>query len=510
MIDAREVKIRGPLWDHLYAPYAEARWGDIPRETLIEGPAGTGKSIGIAHWLDMIARDWPGCRILVVRKTRVSLSQSWMASFENKCLRPDDPLMTGTSRAHRDAYVYANGAELVMGGMDNETKLFSTEYDIIYINEANELTQGQVESLHRALRNGVLPFQCMVMDCNPDSEFHWLNVRCNSGPTVRVQTKLWHNPGYYDGREWTRPGSSYLAGLKLTMTGVRYQRLVEGLWVTAEGTIIPLQKDKHVIKGRVDFPLHKRPEIVVEGWSKPVPVRFFYGTFDHGFRNPGTFQVWAVDDQKRAFFVEETYLSGRDEDFWADAIVDADKRYMLHRVVCDSASPEKISKFNRVVRAARDRGKEDTSPVCIPAGKGQRGGKSWLEVQAIIMRRQFELDPTIGVRTFLFEDSLRGEADPTLVGSPKRFLEEAVGWTFEKYDPARHRGMPKEIGDPDKPNHGIDAASYGFEWLETHDMPDSANDRWGDVPPAPGSWAEFDLTSKRLREAEQKRKNQWH
>jgi hypothetical protein len=79
-----------------------------------------------------------------------------------------------------------------------------------------------------------------------------------------------------------------------------------------------------------------------------------------------------------------------------------------------------------------------------------------------------------------------------LKGKPRRFIEEAAGWTFEKYDSAKHRGMPKEVGDPDKPNHAIDAASYGFEWLWGHDLPDTAEDRWGNVPVKPGSWAEAD------------------
>lgn len=491
---SRAVCVRGPVYEHLFAPYAEGRWDDFPREQLFEGAAGTGKSMGIGLFLDAVARDWPGCRILVIRKTRVSLSQSWMVTFEEKVLRRNDPMRHGASRSHRQSYVYANGAEIVLGGMDNPTRTFSTEYDIIYVNEATEFTEEEVEQLHRALRNGVLPFQCMILDCNPDSEFHWLNVRCNDtedspARTVRRVTKLWHNPGYWDGNGWTRQGRAYRDGLMATMTGVRFDRLVRGLWVTAEGTIIPIDKGRHVLQGRVEFPPHRRPRIVLDGQEGHVEVRFFYGAVDWGFRNPGTLQVWAVDDNKRSYLVHELYQSEKGEDWWAEQVVELDEKYLFKRVVCDHAEPGKIEKFNRVLREARDRRGLEWSAVAIPAVKAGKATKSWLEVQAALMRRQFSADASGVPRAFLLADSLKGERDPNLGGKPQCFLHEAVGWTYEKYDSSKHRGMPKEIGDQDKANHAIDAASYGFEWLETHDLPDDIEDRWAPHDVDPDSWA---------------------
>jgi hypothetical protein len=439
-----------------------------------------------------VARQFAGVRILVIRKTRVSLTQSWLVTFEAKVLRENDPIQVGAGRANRQSYEYANGSEIIVCGMDNPTRTFSTEYDLIYINEATEFSQDEVENLHRALRNGVLPFQAMILDCNPDSEFHWLNKRCETGPTVRRVTRLWHNPAYYGVAGWSHDGAQYRGGLMSGMSGVRYARLVDGIWSTAEGTIIPLDKAKHVLGGVVQLKRHERPWLVIDGWPERVAVRFFYGTFDHGWRNPGTFQVWAVDDDRRPYLVREVYQSRRDEDWWSERILEADAEFLLHRVVCDSASPEKIAKFNRVIREARDRAGRDTAAVCIPASKAQKAGKSWLEVQAALMRRMFEIAPDGRPRAYLFESSLTGPEDVELKGKPKRFVEEAAGWTFEKYDSAKHRGMPKEVGDPDKPNHAIDAASYGFEWLWGHDLPDSAEDRWGQIPVQPGSWAEAD------------------
>jgi phage terminase large subunit len=182
-------------------------WSAFPREQLYEGPAGSAKSMPIGFFLDTTARQFDGIRILVIRKTRVSLTQSWMVTFEEKVLRENDPIRMGATRAHRQAYVYPNGSEIVLGGMDNPTRTFSTEYDIIYCNEATEFTQDEVEQLHRALRNGKLPAQFMILDCNPDSEFHWLNKRCEEGPTVRRVTRLWHNPAYYGAEGWTHDGA---------------------------------------------------------------------------------------------------------------------------------------------------------------------------------------------------------------------------------------------------------------------------------------------------------------
>ena len=135
-------------------------------ELVLHGPGGTGKSRGILTWLwwlmDNYARLWPHreegktLRILMCRETRVSLTQSGLTTWEDSVVPAGHPMLQGAGKAQRQSYVHpGTGAELVLAGMDEPTRLFSTDYDIVYIQEATEITENAWESLRRGLRNAL-------------------------------------------------------------------------------------------------------------------------------------------------------------------------------------------------------------------------------------------------------------------------------------------------------------------------------------------------------------------
>ncbi|KAF0248638.1 MAG: phage terminase large subunit [bacterium] len=53
-------------------------------EVLLDGPADTGKSRACLEKLYICAHKYPGMRTLICRKTRRSLTQAAMVSFEKK------------------------------------------------------------------------------------------------------------------------------------------------------------------------------------------------------------------------------------------------------------------------------------------------------------------------------------------------------------------------------------------------------------------------------------------
>src|SRR4051812_42143326 len=86
-------------------------------EVLIEGPAGTGKSIAAMQKMHVAALKYPGMRGLVVRQTRESLTESVLVTYETKILPEHSPIAGGASRASRQSYIYPNGSTLVIGGI---------------------------------------------------------------------------------------------------------------------------------------------------------------------------------------------------------------------------------------------------------------------------------------------------------------------------------------------------------------------------------------------------------
>jgi PBSX family phage terminase large subunit len=240
-------------------------------EVLIEGPAGTGKSLACLKRLDRNAVKYPGCRQLILRKTRESLTQSALVTFERHVIIPG-----GRVRFHTtlQSYLYPNGSAIVVGGLDKDTKVMSAEYDAVYVQEATELAEPEWETLTTRLRHGVIPHQQMIADCNPSSPNHWLNKRCNAGKTTRIVGTHEDNPVLWDAREqrWTDEGVAYMARLE-ALTGHRYQRLRLGKWVAAEGLVYPGFRPEQI------------QTVDCEGWGTVMGL-------DLGTRNPTAMHVY--------------------------------------------------------------------------------------------------------------------------------------------------------------------------------------------------------------------------
>ena len=418
-------------------------------EVLVEGPAGTGKGRAIGELLNVTCEENPGCRIAVIRKTRVSLSESWMVTFEEKCLPPMSPLRNGPTRAHRTSYDYENGSRIILGGMDNPTRLFSTEYDIIFWNEAQEGTENEWESLHRALRWGKLPYQQLLGDCNPDVPTHWLNQRCLKGLTRRMRSKHVDNPSLTP---------EYMARLA-ALTGVRRKRLFEGIWAAAEGQVWDnYDADRHVIAR------HETPEI-----------KWHFGSIDFGYRAPGCFQVWGVDGDTRLYRVAEVYQRGLLKEFWAEAVKHFHQKYDMQAVVADSAEPESIQVLNDVLNVKR------AEPFVRKADKtkgrlyGYNLVRSGLDVQSDKKPRMFLVRDSnwwvhVDEETRAWE--LRQGVQPELRGESQPCnLEEEIPALVHGMRPD---GTPSKDEGPDRNciDHAADAACYAAVFAWKHDLGD--------------------------------------
>lgn len=255
-------------------------------EIILSGPAGTGKSRACLEKIDRLCWEYPGLRALIVRKTRASLSQAALYTYEKFVLGPGNPILDGPRREYRQSYRYPNGSEVAVGGMDNATRIMSTEWDIIFVQEAIELSVDEWESLMTRLRSGVLPYQQLIADTNPDKPTHWLKKRSEDGTAIMLHTRHEDNPRLWDEErnDWTREGAAYMAKLD-ALTGVRKERLRYGRWVQAEGAVYE----------EFDLAVH-----VIDGFEIPADWRRIR-SIDFGYSNPFVCQWWAMDHDGRMY-----------------------------------------------------------------------------------------------------------------------------------------------------------------------------------------------------------------
>ena len=422
---------------HHYTPRGAAKAAFACRddELLLSGPAGTGKSRALLEKLNLMCLVNPGMRALMIRKTMASLGSTglvtWREHVVPEALDSGQVMFHGGSSQQAAQYRYKNGSTVTIGGMDKPTKIMSAEYDVIYVQEAIELTEEDWEALTTRLRNGKVSFQQLMADTNPDIPTHWLKARCDRGQTTLINTRHEDNPVLF-GEDCTPTdvGESYIAKLD-ALTGVRKDRLRFGKWCAAEGLIYE-EFDPEVHKYQISEP--------PADWTR-------YWSIDFGYTNPFVLQCWAVDPDGRLYLYRELYRSRR--------LVEDHARDIL-----------------RMVRKAR-------CDVCRGRGEPDRpclAQHEWREPKprAVIcdhdaedratLERHLGLSTTPATKTVsdgiqAVQQRLKIQPD----GKPRIYLSPTALWGVDAKGVPRHGLVDPELRDANKPTCTLEEIP-GYVW----------------------------------------------
>jgi phage terminase large subunit len=335
-----------PVERRAYEPLGAARqmWRSRYGEDLTCGPADTGKSRGCIEKIHFCADKYPRARIIMVRKTRESLTQSAMVTYERKVL-PEGWLADSKADQRRhpwriyfsgenQEYQFPNGSIIAVGGMDKPSKLMSSEWDMIYVPEASELTEEDWEILSIRKRNGVMPYQQLLADCNPGPPHHWLKVRCDRGMTRMFHARFSDNPSFTPERE----------AILQRLTGVRKLRLYDGIWAAAEGLVYGEWNPAiHLV---TEKQLKAREVFYTDGTLNRQVIRHVIGGIDFGYTNPGVLQVHGIDGDGRNYLLAEIYRTQRTDDWWIARAQELDREFHIEQWVADPSEPASIRKFN--------------------------------------------------------------------------------------------------------------------------------------------------------------------
>lgn len=286
-------------------------------ELLGAGPAGTGKTFTIAWRIHIMCLRYAGSRHLMTRKDLESLKPAALTTFVNGV----QPHLFGVETFGGNKFTpaefrYPNGSVIQVTGLDRAEKVKSAEYDTIYVNEATEIPESTAEMLTSRLRNGVMPYQQLIMDCNPAGPRHWLRQRGHAGKTKIVESTHRDNPAYWNERtsEWTEQGQQYVNNVLANLSGVNRERLFLGKWAAAEGLVYP------------EFSPDVHEQVVdTDGWRCVLGV-------DVGTQNPTSILVAFVAGDGRIHIADELYRRG----LGTKGILDAIKGYT------DEYSPDAV------------------------------------------------------------------------------------------------------------------------------------------------------------------------
>jgi phage terminase large subunit len=392
----------------------------------------THNSRALLERLLIVALKYPGMRGLIVRKTLSSLGSTalvtWREHVAKEAIAAGVVQFYGGSPAEAPQYRFNNGSVISVGGIDRPSRIMSMELDVCYVQEAVELDQADFEAITTRLRNGVMPYQQILADTNPDTPTHWLKVRADLGTTKLIESRHGDNPLLVnpDGTR-TLIGEAYISKLD-ALTGVRKQRLRHGLWVATEGMVYEEYDPAVHLVDRFYIP---------RDWVR-------YWTVDFGFTNPFCWQNWAISPDGIAYLDAEIYMTRRTVDQHAKAILRAVTtrkgewtQGRPRAIICDHDAEG---------RAVLER---ELGMSTSPARKAVLDG-----IQAVQMRLRDRGDGKRGL--YLMRDAVV-ERDPELVDAkkPTCTADELPGYIWDTGAGKSTKEQPWKHDD-----HGADALRY--------------------------------------------------
>lgn len=133
------------------------------------GARGGGKSWAIDRKAPLMALQYSGIKILLLRRTYKDLERNHVRALE--------PLLSGIAKYSRQekCFRFPNGSILELGYCASESDVLQyqgQEYDVIFVDEATQFTEFQFETLTACLRGANSFPKRMYLTCNPGGVGH--------------------------------------------------------------------------------------------------------------------------------------------------------------------------------------------------------------------------------------------------------------------------------------------------------------------------------------------------
>ncbi|MFE4201111.1 PBSX family phage terminase large subunit [Aneurinibacillus aneurinilyticus] len=354
------VKIKKSVFNDVYLPLLH----DDNRYLILYGGAGSGKSVFAAQKIIYRLLNEEKHKFLVVRKVARTMRNSVFALFRDVISTWGLSKIFKITESNMEIRC-ANGNSIIFVGIDDPEKMKSIHgITGIWIEEASEFEQEDVQQLDLRLRGRTKNYKQMIVSFNPISSFHWLKKVYFDSPKENATVK---HTTYLDNKFIDPDYRKVLEDLK-DQDYTYYTIYALGKWGTLGNIIFKNWEVQDLSEIRQTFD------------------RFNNG-LDFGFSDDPNALVHMHYDNKRKtlYILDELYMTELTNDLLAEEV----KKIIDRQVVtCDSSEPKSIKELCQFgVRA-------------IPAKKGPDSvnfGIDWLKRQKIIIdvrcvnaKREFE------------------------------------------------------------------------------------------------------------------------
>lgn len=351
----------------------QKRWiNDSTRELLVEGSAGSGKTLFACYKVIFYALTYNKASIYVYRKTLPSLKRTAWKEIRNILygIKFGDKRLYDYCHENKSegTIIFPNDSVIYFGALDELSKVRSINADVIYIEQAEELvdTEFYTELMLRLGRGDVSKrgegYSQMILVVQPEHEEHWIYKRYHQfydatneyeNEKKLVESHNNHNPTeLWDYRDY----DTVLNDIK--------KRRVTAHFHYSENDFLPqFQKDYYDNLKNEDYELWLRYSAGL--WGKLTDViytnydfivkrdSFDFYSFgaDFGYNNPSCFLLLGWYDDE-CYVLDEVYERQLTNSELIDKVNDMlfDNKLLpehLDTGFGDAAEPDRIEEFNQ-------------------------------------------------------------------------------------------------------------------------------------------------------------------
>ena len=282
------------------------------------GARGGGKSWAVRTKAKLLALRYPGIKILIVRRTYPELMNNHIQILRGE-------LLSIARYNDKDKVLrFLNGSTIHFMYCDRDgdlDRLQGVEYDVIFLDEATQLSEYQMKTISACLR-GVNDFPKRIYyTCNPGGQGHGYIKRI----FIDRQYEAGEDPADYsfiqslvtDNKALMAAQPDYIKQLEALPEKLR-KAWLEGNWDIFEGQFFEDFRAAPDIQACAKAGLSPEEARQRGLWTHVIPAFDppagwkLYRSFDWGYSKPFSCGWWAVDYDGRLYRILELYGCGRE------------------------------------------------------------------------------------------------------------------------------------------------------------------------------------------------------
>lgn len=277
------------------------------------GARGGGKSWSVRTKAILLSLNFPGIKILIMRKTYPELKANHIDQLRG---------MIGSAavyNATEKEFKFLNGSRIILRSAQNDKetdKIQGTEADVIFIDEATHFTKEQFDKITACLR-GVNAFPKRIyLTCNPGGPGHtWVKrlfIDRKYNATEDPEDYSFLKSLVQDNKALLTQDPDYIKQLEALPPKLR-KAWLEGDWNIFEGQFFSEFREQPYAGDLEEAGISEAEAIrqrrfthVIDDFEVPRDWTI-YRSFDFGFSKPFSCDWWAIDYEGRAYLIHQFY-----------------------------------------------------------------------------------------------------------------------------------------------------------------------------------------------------------